>query len=106
MEHLSPDLKDQKASPSSNKSASLYLDWMEKEEDRQINSCKESCLCNPLLPPIILHISSLHQQFLRDVSGVSDRTQKVYRYRARVVKLQKYIRNYVQCQHARVLVQY
>jgi hypothetical protein len=44
------------------------------------------------------------QAFLRDIGGVSDRTQKVYRYRARVVKLQKYLRSYIQCQQARVLV--
>jgi len=44
------------------------------------------------------------QSFLSDIGGVSDRTQKVYRYRARVVKLQRWIRSFMVCQNARLLI--
>lgn len=53
---------------------------------------------------VSLVVICLVQRFLVDIGGVSDRTQKVYRYRARVVKIQRWVRSFLECQNARILV--
>lgn len=44
------------------------------------------------------------KKFCRDVAGCSDRTKKLYRYRSRVIKLQRYIRSYLEIQRARLQI--
>lgn len=53
-----------------------------------------------MLPEVLFIV----QTFLQDSTGISESMRKIYKYRQKIIKLQRFIRGWLDMQYARVQV--